>query len=362
MTTTTSRLLRTIEDFRQRLLQREAQAAATMDRYHDYTIEHYITPRLNKLYDAISKKYKELRAERGLGDTTPLEVPASWIYERIRLEGLSLLIQGKIDNFGALALSQTRMLQYFGLNLGMESAQSMLGVVVPAQVKGVFGVPSTSAIESLVGATQKGSPLAELFAGFGQEAAERAIQALVSGVTMGQNPRQIAPIVAEKLGISKQRALVNSRQESLRCYRVGAMETYRANDDVVGSWRWTCAKQARTCIACIMMDGKTFPLSREFFGHIQCRCTPVPVTKSWDELLSGLGIDASGVPDTRPQIQSGPDWFNEQSEDVKQQILGAAKYAAYNDGDFDLKDIVQHHHDPDWGHSISEKPLKDLVK
>lgn len=358
---TTSRLLKTVADFKKRLLDREAQAVATMERYHQHTIATYIQPRLQKLYDDILKKYKELEASRDPGDTTPLDVPKSWIVERIQQENLQLLISGQIDQFGALALTQTRMLQYFGLNLGLESAQSQLRDVVPAQVKATFGVPSTKAIESLVGATQAGSPLGDLFRGFGSEAADNVTKALVSGVTNGDNPRTIAPRVQQALGISRNRALVISRTESLRCYRTAALETYRANDDVVGGWVWCADLSPRTCAACIVMNGTKHSLDEEFGSHPCCRCSPVPETRSYDSILSQLGIDGSDIPDTRVAIQSGPDWFNEQPESVKQQILGAAKYAAFNNGDFELEDIVGHSHSDDWGHSIYEKSLKDLV-
>lgn len=361
-TAATSRILKTVQDYRQRLLAREAQAVAIMERYHAHTIATYIQPRLAKLYDDILKKYDELRAARDPGDTTPLDAPRSWIVERIRLEGLQLLISDKIDQFGALALTQTRMLQYFGLNLGLESAQQQLHDIVPAAVKSAFGVPSTKAIESLVESTRAGSPLHDLFSGFGQEAAEKAVQALVSGVTNGDNPRTIAPRVQQALGVSRNRALVISRTESLRCYRSAALQTYRANDDVVGGWVWCADLSPRTCAACIAMNGTKHSLDEEFGSHPCCRCSPVPETRSYDSILSQLGIDGSDIPDTRVAIQSGPDWFNEQPESVKQQILGAAKYAAYNNGDFELSDIVGHSHSDDWGHSIYEKSLKDLLK
>lgn len=362
MTTATARILKTIESYRQRLMQREAQSVAIMDRFHRHTIATYIKPKLDKLYADILKKYDELRAARDPGDTSPLDIPRSWIVERIRLEGLQLLISGKIDEYAALALTQTRMLQYFGLNLGLESAQSQLRDVVPSAVKATFGVPSQKALANLVGATRAGSPLHTLFNGFGQEAAEKAVQALVSGVTLGENPRTIAPRVEQALNISRARALTIARTESLRCHRVAALETYRANDDVVGGWIWSADLSPRTCAACIAMNGTKHSLDEEFGSHPCCRCSPVPETKSWDSILGPLGISSDDIPDTRIAIQSGPDWFNEQPEEVKKAILGAAKYAAYNNGDFDLKDIVQHHDDPDWGHSISEKPLKDLVK
>lgn len=361
-TVATTRILKTIATYRQRLLDREAQAVATIERYHQYTIDNYIKPKLAKLYDDILKKYKELEETREPGDTTPLNVPKSWIVERIRQENLQLLISGQIDQFGALALTQTRMLQYFGMNLGLESAQQQLHDVIPSAVKATFGVPSTKALENLVGATQAGSPLHDLFAGFGQETAEKAVQALVSGVANGDNPRTIAPRVQQALGVSRNRALIISRTESLRCYRSAALQTYRANDDVVGGWIWSADLSPRTCAACIAMNGTKHSLNEEFGSHPCCRCSPVPETRSFDSILSQLGIDGSDIPDTRVAIQSGPDWFNEQPEEVKQQILGAAKYAAYNNGDFELSDIVGHSHSDDWGHSIYEKSLKDLVK
>lgn len=360
-TVATSRILKTIADFRQRLIDREAQAVAVMDSYHAQVLDD-IQKRLSNLYDQILQKYEELRASREPGDTTPLDVPASWIYERIRLEGLQLLITKKIDEYGNLALTQTRMLQYFGMQLGLQSAQQQLRDVVPSQVKVAFGVPSDKALTNLVGATRAGSPLHDLFHSFGQEAATKAIQALVSGVTLGENPKTIAPRVQEALNISRARARTICRTEALRCYSTAALATYRANGDVVDKWRWTCDKSTDTCICCILMDGQEFDLSVEFGSHPNCRCAPVPVTKSWDDILGPLGISSDDIPDTRVAIQSGPDWFNGLDEETKKAILGAAKYAAFNDGKFKLQDIVQHHDDPDWGHSISEKPLKDLIR
>ena len=88
----------------------------------------------------------------------------------------------------------------------------------------------------------------------------------------------------------------------------------------------------------------------------------LPRTKSWDEILSGLDIDASDIEDTRPDIVSGTDWFGDQDEATQRRVLGNAKYEAWSNGDFDLEDIVGRSYDKDWGHSIYEKSLKQLVK
>jgi hypothetical protein len=148
----------------------------------------------------------------------------------------------------------------------------------------------------------------------------------------------------------------------IRAYRGANLETYRANEDVVGQWRWTCALSKRTCAACLAMDGTLHDLSEEMGSHPCCRCTPVPVTKDWAAILGPFGIDTSKIPDTRPTIQSGVEWFDQQPDETQLAILGKGKFDAYQNGDFGLKDIVGHIHDKDWGHSIYEKPLKALVK
>lgn len=357
--TATSRLLRVIADFRQQLLDREAQAAATMDRYYQHTIASYINPQLSKLYDQIQQLYDDNP------DMTTEGIPIETLNEYISLKTIKELISGHIDQFGALALQQTKILQNFGLNLGIESAQQMLGALIPASIKGSFGVPSKKAIESLVGATQSGSPLADLFNGFGAEAADKVAKTLVNGVTAGLNPRVIAKGVQDALGISRARALTISRQESLRCYRTANLMTFRENSDVVGKWRWSCSKSPRTCIVCLAMDGKEFPLDEEFESHIQCRCAPIPVTKSFDEILSQLGIDASDIPETSmsaANIQTGAEWFEEQSDEVKQQIIGSkAAYDLYASGKVSLHDFVKYDYSDDWGGSRTQKSLKELM-
>jgi SPP1 gp7 family putative phage head morphogenesis protein len=359
-TAATSRILQTIADYRQKLIDREERAMAIMDAYHAQVLDE-IKLKLDKLYGQILAKYKEIEASREPGDTTPLDVPASWIHERIRLEGLTLFIQGKIDQYGNLALTQTRMLQYFGTQLGLESAQSQLHDVVPSAVKSVFGVPSDKVLANLVGATRAGSPLHTLFHGFGQEAAEKAVQALVSGVTMGDNPRTIAPRVQQALNISRARALTIARTEMMRCYRTAAIDTYRANSDVCDGWVWSAQLDAVTCISCILMNGTEHGLYEDLDGHPNCRCAKSPKTKSWDAILGPLGISSDDIPDTRPVYQSGESWFLDQDEATQRKILGNAKYDALQNGDFELSDIIGHSHSDDWGHSIYEKSLKDLV-
>jgi hypothetical protein len=348
--TTASQLLAAVSDFRQRLLANEAQAAATMEAAHAETLKR-IEVEISKLYGAMTE---------AIASGEPWSL--SKLYEAQRLETLKKLITGEIDQFGALAKTMVGRLQEDGAHLGLDAAQHLMQAQVPPGISWSFGQPSQEALAQLVGATQSGSPLAMLFNGFGAEAAQKAGQALITGVSLGQNPRQFAGAVKDALGISRNRALVISRQESLRCYRSAALESYRANDDVVGQWRWTCAKNKRSCIACLMMDGKLFPLTQEFVGHVQDRCAPVPVTKDWSEILGPLGIDTSAIPDTRPNIETGEAWFHRQSEETQRSVLGSSAYDLWRSptSKITLQDFVGYKSDKVWGDKIRVRSLKDL--
>ncbi len=345
-----SRLQQTIAEYRQRLLAHERTASATLDYAHRQTLA-MIEPKLNALYDKMS-------AAQANGE----DISTSWLYEQQRLEVITSWIEGQINQFAALAQMQTGQLQSMGTSLGQQAGMALLNSTIPAGVSWSFGLPSPLAIQGMVGATQAGSPLADLFNGFGAEAAKGAKTALISGVTLGYNPRQIALSIQDALDISRYRALTIARTEMVRTYRGAAHETYRANDDVVDGWIWLCALLRSSCAACVAMNGTEHSLDEELNDHPNGACTPVPKTKSWADILGPLGIDTSDIPDTSVQIESGSDWFDNQSEDTQRAILGNAKYDAFQNGDFTLDDIVGTNDDPDWGKSIYEKPLKDLVK
>lgn len=323
----------------------------TLDAAHQRILKQ-IAPHLDALYDAMVETLAG-------GD----KIPASWLHEAGRLEAITKLISHAISQFATLSLMQVQALQHLAVDLGTKAARSFLDATVPDGVNWSFGMPSLKALADLVGVTQDGSPLADLFNGFGREAAQLASDALLRGVALGKNPREIAPDVQQALGVSRNRALTIARQESLRCYKNSNTATYRENDDVVEQWRWTCALNGRTCAACLAMDGTLHDLSENLESHTCCRCQPIPVTRDWRDILADADIDLSALdlPDTRPTLPTGADWLDNQSEAVQKQVLGP-RYAGWKAGDFSLKDMVGYKHDPDWGHSIYVKPMKALVK
>src|SRR5690348_2687167 len=193
------RLQRVINDYRARLRQHERQAEQQLEHAYQHVLAS-IEPTLNRLYDQMVDKLAD-------GE----QIPLSWLYEAARLESIKKLIDTQMSGYGQMGLVTVRQLQQLGVDLGREGALAMLHATVPPGVRWTFGMPSTRAIAALVGANSKGSPLAELFEGFGREAAKNVSDALVRGVTLGDNPRKVARDVQDALGIERARALTISR-------------------------------------------------------------------------------------------------------------------------------------------------------
>lgn len=348
---TLSQLQSTITTFRQQLAAREQAALQLLAQHHAQTVQ-IIDARMQALY-------KQVAAKEAAGE----DIPVSWVLEQVRLHNIEQMISGHIDSYGAYAQQTALLLQQEGVKLGSAAAQALLQACVPPGIAFSFGVPSQDALAQFIGATKAGSPLATLFDGFGAEAAQSVKQTLLTGLTLGHNPREVAVSVAQDLNVSQWRAQTICRTEMNRAYKGATLENYRANSDVVGQWRWTCSLSARTCAACLAMDGELFDLDQELDDHPCGRCFAVPVTKSWSDIL-GDSVDTSDIPDgsIADDMPTGADWLANQSEDVQRNILGKSGYALYSNGDATLKDFVTVTHDRQWGKSIQQTTVKELVK
>lgn len=343
------RIQHVIAHYRDQLLHHEQQAERALNHAYITTLAR-VQPDLNRLYQQIADKQQA-------GE----DIPLAWLYESKRLETIKHLIIHQINLFGATAQRTVAQGQHTGLTLGMQAAQAQLAATVPAGVHWTFVMLPHKAIESMVGATRKGSPLADLFAGFGKEAAAKVHDVLVIGISLGHGPARVARDVQQALGISRNRALTISRTELLRAYRMSSLETMRTNDDVVRGWVWDASLGANTCAACIFMSGSEHSLDEEMESHVCCRCVQAPLTRNWSDILGDTDIDTSDIEETSIDVQDGSEWFDQQSTSTQRQILGEARYKAYQRG-VPLKSMVGHVHDRKWGSSIYVKPAKALAR
>lgn len=76
-------------------------------------------------------------------------------------------------------------------------------------------------------------------------------------------------------------------------------------------WRWKARLDTRTCLFCLWMHGKTFPIGTQMDSHPNCRCVPVSPNRPY---------------------AMGEDWLAKRSEDALHRIMGPTRAQAYIDG------------------------------
>lgn len=337
-----SDLERAIEAFRAALARRDASAAAELARAY------------GAAYGRISARLADLfkLAESSQGLT------AAQLVRSRRYRALLRQIEDELAAYGVTATEVVTRSQAAAVALAADHAEALARAALgppPASVSVRWNALPAEAFSDLVGALQDGSPLRSLFDALGREASTKAGEVLTSGLAQGLNPRVVARQLRQASGMSLTRALTVSRTEMLRAYRTSSIRGYAANPQLVKAWRWSCARQRRTCALCWAMHGHTFPLSVPFGSHANCRCAAVPVTASWAE----LGF--SGVPDA-PVPPTGPEVFEGLPQDWQRSILGAGKYDLYAAGRLRLADIVGERVDPRWGLIRFERPLQEVSR
>jgi len=340
-----------IRQFRKDMLALEQEATDAIERHYAAML-----PKVQADLDILISRMERDIAAEGKG------LSPSWLYEQNRLNHLQGIIKAQVDYYAQVAHGSITQSIGKAAQEGVRAASGILDSTVPRGITYAFGVPSPDAVHAAIGALQPDSALQQLFAGWGKDTATRSGQALVYGVMSGRNPKDVAKDIQGLLGVNRNRALVIARTEMMRAYRTGSLENYRANSDVVSSWRWTCSFSDRTCIACLDEDGSIHDLDEEMSSHNMCRCTMVPITRSYNDILSDAGIEGAAIqevasPDT---WQTGQEWFTEQDAATQRQILGPSAYNAYDRGDVTLDDFLGHAQSAEWGASIYTKSLKEL--
>jgi hypothetical protein len=107
------------------------------------------------------------------------------------------------------------------------------------------------------------------------------------------------------------------------------------------------------CIACLWNDGKVFTAQEFFPAHVNCRCSPVPVTVSWRE----LGVD---IPE-QERPPTGQEWFLGLEPGQQEEILGGAVFRAWQAGKITPEQFWHTDHDETWGDAYVASSLKHVL-
>jgi len=202
------------------------------------------------------------------------------------------------------------------------------------------------AVEYLVGITADGAPLFGVLQqrALTPAAVEGLTNTLIDAVTRGWNPRKTAQVMRDGLTQGLQKALVIARDQQLRAYRAASDQQYRESGVVSGKRR-VAAKDGRTCLACLAMDGEYIPVGMEMYDHPCGRCTALPIIEGLPPLT----------------WQQGPEWFETLSAERQQAMMGPGRYEAWRDGAFQFRELATPTYDPTWGRGLAVTPLSRLA-
>ena len=176
-------------------------------------------------------------------------------------------------------------------------------------------------------------------------------RSIAEGLSFQQIVREIRGTTLERIegGVLKTfsddfGALVRSAITHISSHSREAL--FRENDELIKGVQWVATLDTRTCPTCGALDGRVFPIDKgpRPPRHINCRCTTVPVLKSFRQL--GIDLDEA-PPGTRaslngqvPETLTWATWIKRQSASVQNMALGPRRAELLRQGRFTPKKFV----------------------
>lgn len=185
------------------------------------------------------------------------------------------------------------------------------------------------AFETMAGFMADGSMLRDYLKSIYGDAVDGMASALLRAVAQGWNPVKTARAMRDGLGLGLDRALALARTEQLRAMREASRLAYQESG--VQYYKRVAAKSTRTCIACLLADGKIFPVDQPFQEHPSGRCGMVPVLAEM------------------PEWETGQEWFLKQDETVQREILGAGLFERWKASGLGVEALLKFHDNDTWG-------------
>ena len=254
--------------------------------------------------------------------------------------------QREIDRYAEWASDRITKRQLDMRDLGVTNSVDMIDAAYEdAGAAGLGFFINPENVDVLIGFAGDGTPLSEMLKASFPETWEQITDELVEGIAKGLSPTEIAKNISKALNVPLNRALSIARTEQLRAYREASRQTYEQSG-AVDFWKRRAVKDSRTCIGCLVFDGRLFPVSQTLIDHPNGRCFMVPWVK--------------GTPE--PTWETGQDWFMAQSPEAQKKQLGPGKFDAFKGGEFTFDDMAKVIDDPTWGEFPVPAALKDLVE
>lgn len=224
--------------------------------------------------------------------------------------------------------------------------------------------------EMVVNRPIDGRLVREWFEELGQAQAIKVNRQIMIGVAEGEG---IDEMVRRIRGTAKNRyrdgLLAKSRREIESVVRTSVsgvvnnvrQATYRANAEIISGVQYVATLDTHTCEVCAAYDGQVYDLmdGPRPPQHCGCRCTTVPVCKSWKE----LGFDFQEMPASERAAMNGRvsdkvtygQWLKGQGRQTQEVALGKRKAQLFRSGKLGVRDFVD-----DRGRILTLKELEAL--
>lgn len=276
------------------------------------------------------------------------DISPDWLYRQDRYKRLISKAEAQMARFADEALPIVEQTSRSGASLGARHATPLLEA---AGIQASFGTSiNTPAVDALYQLMfRRDSPIRDVLDSYGGNATAVIRHHMGQGVIQGLGPREVVRNIMRDLASGTNRARLSTlvRTEHMRVYRISQAQQLEQYRHAIQSYRWSCALQSRTCLACLAMDGELFD-EPQYKMHPNCRCICVP---------QGLY-----TPD-RYKRQSGAEWFAQQPEATQRLMMPSqAAFDAYRRGDVTLQDFVGEKHSDVWGTTTYQLSGKEALK
>lgn len=316
----------------------------------------------NRLVEAYGRTYASLQAEaealEQMVATLTLQSRGEADIRRLAaLRSLQQQVAVEVERYAAFADVEISTAVSRSIELGLQgSLETVQAYFTSPRTQAAIGARwdmlAAESVETMLGYTAADSPLRQALVGrLGETVAARVSDALVQGIALGINPRDVANIMRRELGTGLTWSLTTARTAQIWAYRDTTRLNYMANADIVSGWKWQAALDDRTCLSCWAQHGSVHGVDEILNDHHNGRCTSIPIVP----LAAQLGIKP-------PDIPPGEELFGKLSEAEQRKLMGPGMYDAWREGKFDFRDLSQPYKDPIYGDMLRQAPLKELVR
>jgi hypothetical protein len=230
-------------------------------------------------------------------------------------------------------------LQNTATESGLAIAESLAGRAVARQWRRA----SSEAVAQLINFVDSPA-MRTRFLRFGSNAAQTISDTILSNFVQGRGALATAQAILEFLDVVPLSWANNmTRTVQVYSYRYANHVAYRANEHLLEGWRWSSARDSKTCLSCWSQEGKVYPVTQTLNDHHQGRCAPIPIVRG-----SSL------------TWQTGEQLFNALPADRQLEIMGRGAYEAYRRGDVQFNEFSRPYQDTVYGQMLRRATNREL--